>query len=168
MTKKIVSLMLCLCIPLLPIQASGILPRGTAVPVRIISALNSGHGQGGAQAVVEYDIKDKGNKVLIRKGTPVDIQVKREKARGIGREGYIHIQCVATEATDGQTILLQGEWEEYGESRDGLALGLGIGLGLTFLPGVGLAFLAIKGTQATISPNTRIPLVFTTETYEIQ
>lgn len=167
MIKKILSLILCLCIPLLHIQAGGILPRGTAVPVRIISALNSKHGQT-AQAVVEYDIRNEENKILIQKGTPVDIQVKREKARGVGREGYIHIQCMSTKAIDGQTILLQGEWEEYGASKDGLALGLGVGLGLTFLPVVGLAFLAIKGEEATISPNTRIPLVFTTETYTIQ
>ncbi len=167
MAKKILSLILCTCIPLLHIQAGDILPRGTAVPVRIISALNSKHGQT-AQAVVEYDIRNEENKILIQKGTPVDIQVKREKARGVGREGYIHVQCMSTKAIDGQTILLQGEWEEYGVSKDGLALGLGVGLGLTFLPFVGLAFLAIKGEEATISPNTRIPLVFTTETYTIQ
>ncbi len=165
--KRIASLIFCLLILNLQIKADGILPRGTSVPIRIISALNSGNKQN-AQAIVEYDIKDKNNKILIRKGTPVDIQVKMKKAKGLGKEGYIHLQCLTTQAIDNQTIMLQGEWEEYGESRDGLALGLGIGLGLSVLPIVGFAFLAIKGKQAIIEPNTRLPLVFTTEDYIIR
>lgn len=55
-----------------------------------------------------------------------------------------------------------------GDSKKGLAIGLGVGLGVTVLPFVGFAFLAIKGEQAVIEANTIIPSVFVMNDYTIQ
>ncbi|GAY29688.1 hypothetical protein PvtlMGM2_0541 [Prevotella sp. MGM2] len=95
------------------------LVRGTALQVRIVEPIDS-KTMTEAVAVVEYDVKANG-KVLIKNGTPVQIQVQRKKARGIGRPGFLSVRSLSTQAADGQTILLSGGvLKVEGQSNKGL------------------------------------------------
>ena len=127
------------------------LGRGTALQVRIVEPIDS-KTMTEAVAVVEYDVKANG-KVLIRNGTPVQMQVQRKKARGIGRPGSLSVRVLSTQAADGQTILLSGGvLKVEGQSNKCLAIGLGVGLGFFVWPCLGC--LAIKGEQAEIEAGT--------------
>lgn len=142
------------------------LERGTALSVRITSPISSKQ-KGNPVAIVDNDVKSKNGKVLIKRGTPVQLQIDRKKAKGCGKGGYVSARCVSTTSVDGQTISLEGTTSAEGDDKKGLAIGLGVGLGLTFLPFVGFAFLAIKGQQATIEANTLIPNVIVMNDYDI-
>lgn len=124
--------------------------------------------EGSPSAIVENDVKSKDGRVLIKRGTPVQLQIDRQKARGVGEPGSVTVKCVSTNAVDGQSILLEGSVSGEGNDKKGLSIGLGVGLGLTFLPGVGFAFLAIKGEQAVIENNTIIPTVFVMNDYSVE
>ena len=135
--------------------------------VRITSQVTS-KNEGSPSAIVENDVKSKDGRVLIKRGTPVQLQIDRQKARGVGKPGSVTVKCVSTNAVDGQSILLEGSVIGEGNDKKGLSIGLGVGLGLTFLPGVGFAFLAIKGEQAVIENNTIIPTVFVMNDYSVE
>ena len=124
--------------------------------------------EGSPSTIVENDVKSKDGRVLIKRGTPVQLQIDRQKARGVGKPGSVTVKCVSTNAVDGQSILLEGSVSGEGNDKKGLSIGLGVGLGLTFLPGVGFAFLAIKGEQAVIENNTIIPTVFVMNDYSVE
>lgn len=147
--------------------ASSPLSRGTAVAVRITSQITS-KTVGSPTAIVEADIKGKDGNVLISRGTPVMLQIDNRKARSCGKEGTLAVRCISTTAVDGQSIMLDGSYAAEGENKEGLAIGLGVGLGLTVLPGVGFAFLAIKGEDAKIPVNTVIPAAFVMNDYTIE
>ena len=117
--------------------------------------------------IVENDVKDKAVNTLIKRGTPVQLQIEKKKAKGCGKAGYVNIKCISTTSVDGQNISLEGSMDSEGDNKKGLAIGLGVGLGLTFLPFVGFGFLAIKGEQAKIQANTIMPNVFIMNDYEI-
>lgn len=135
--------------------------------VRITSQVTS-KNEGSPSAIVENDVKSKDGRVLIKRGTPVQLQIDRQKARGVGKPGSVTVKCVSTNAVDGQSILLEGSVSGEGNDKKGLSSGLGVGLGLTFLPVVGFAFLAIKGEQAVIENNTIIPTVFVMNDYSVE
>lgn len=151
----------------LSVFAAGPLERGTTLAVRVTSQITS-KMEGSPTAMVENDVKDKNGEVLIKRGTPVQLQIDRKRAKGCGKPGYVTVKCVSTTAVDGQTISLEGAVSKEGDSKKGLAIGLGVGLGVTVLPFVGFAFLAIKGEQAVIEANTIIPSVFVMNDYTIQ
>lgn len=151
----------------LALHAGTPLTRGTAVPVKILNTVTS-QQNGNTEAVVAYDIRGENQEVLIRRGTPVVVNTECKRARGCGREGSVTLRFSSTLAEDGQYINLRGEWEQLGEERTGLAVGLGVGLGLSFLPFVGFAFLAIKGRPATITAGTEITSVYVADEYEIE
>ncbi len=135
--------------------------------VRITSQVTI-KNEGSPSAIVENDVKSKDGRVLIKRGTPVQLQIDRQKARGVGKPGSVTVKCVSTNAVDGQSILLEGSVSGEGNDKKGLSSGLGVGLGLTFLPGVGFAFLAIKGEEAVIENNTIIPTVFVMNDYSVE
>lgn len=166
MLKKAMAIFMALLIINLNIFASTPLNGGTTLTVRISSQISS-KVKGTPTAFVDNDVKSKDGKVLIKRGTPVQLQIQRKKARGCGRAGYVQVQCISTTAVDGQNISLQGNMDAEGNNKKGLAIGLGTGLGLTFLPFVGFAFLAIQGGQAVIPANTIIPNVFIMNNYSI-
>lgn len=151
----------------LSIFAAGPLERGTSLSVRLTSQVTS-KKQGSPTAMVENDVKSKNGEVLIKRGTPVQLQIDRKRAKGCGKAGYVTVRCVSTTAVDGQNISLEGSVSNEGDNKKGLAIGLGVGLGLTVLPFVGFAFLAIKGEQAVIEANTVIPSVFVMNDYVIE
>ena len=151
----------------LSIFAGTPLNRGTSLSVRITSSINSKSNGSSPTAIVENDVKDTEGSILIKRGTPVQLQIEKKKARGCGKAGYVNVKCVSTTAVDGQNISLEGNIDSEGDNKKGLAIGLGVGLGLTFLPFVGFAFLAIKGEQAKIQSDTIIPNVFVMNDYNI-
>ena len=166
--KKTTSLVMALLMLNLSVFAGTPLNRGTSLSVRITSSISSKSDGISPSAIVENDVKDKEGNTLIKRGTPVQLQIEKKKAKGCGKAGYINIKCISTTAIDGQNISLEGNIDSEGDNKKGLAIGLGVGLGLTFLPFVGLGFLGIKGEQAKIQPNTIIPNVFIMNDYEIQ
>lgn len=167
MIKKYVIVALAALMTNLTVLASTQLERGTTLSVRVTSRITS-KNEGSPSAIVENDVKGKDGKVLIKRGTPVQLQIDRKKARGVGKPGYVTVKCLSTSAVDGQNILLEGSVNDEGNDKKGLSVGLGVGLGLTFLPGVGFAFLAIKGEQAVIENNTVIPVVVVMNDYSIE
>lgn len=167
MIKKYVIVALSALMTNLTVFASTPLERGTTLSVRITSQVTS-KNEGSPSAIVENDVKSKDGRVLIKRGTPVQLQIDRQKARGVGKPGSVTVKCVSTNAVDGQSILLEGSVIGEGNDKKGLSIGLGVGLGLTFLPGVGFAFLAIKGEQAVIENNTIIPTVFVMNDYSVE
>lgn len=166
MKKKMAFLMAFLMLNF-SVFAGNPLTRGTSLSVRIVSAVSSKSDGNTTSAIVENDVKDRDGNILIKRGTPVQLQVDRKGARGCGKPGYVNVKCISTSAVDGQYVSLEGNVDSEGENRVGLAVGLGVGTGLTILPFVGFAFLAIKGEQAVIQPNTVIHNVFVMSDYEI-
>lgn len=132
-------------------QTQGKLSQGELLEVRIIDGFDGKTVPQVINAVTDIDIKDPVTRqTLIRRGTPVRIEAKVEKPRGLGREGKIRLNLLSVKAVDGQDIRLSRTVEYVGKKRRGLALGLGIGLPLgTFcLPCFGC--LAIKGLPAEV------------------
>ena len=167
MFKKCFSVAMAVLMMNLCVFASTPLNSGKTLSVRITSEITS-NSKTTPSAIVDNNVKGKDGRVLIKRGTPVMLQVERVSKRGCGRAGEVKIKCISTTAVDGQTILLSGgELQKEGKNKKGLAIGLGVGLGYTFLPGVGLAFLAIKGDDAKIESNELIPVVFIASDYEI-
>ena len=150
----------------LSVFAATPLTRGTMLTVRTSQDVKLKTASS-ATAYVDVDVKSADGKVLIKRGTPVVLDIKGEKARGVGRGGSLSVGCLSPTAVDGQNIALMGGQNAEGDSKKGLALGLGIGLGLTFLPFVGFAFLAIKGENAVLPQGTIIPNVMIQNDYTI-
>ena len=167
MFKKSIAIILAAMMINLSVFVSKPLDRGTTLSVRITSQITS-KSKGTPTAIVENDVKNRQGDLLIKRGTPVLLQVDREKAKGCGKGGYLNIRCISTTAVDGQTVTLDGSLNDEGSDKKGLAIGLGVGLGLTFLPFVGFAFLALKGEQAKIEANTIVPNVYVTNDYNIE
>lgn len=170
MVKKAFILFVSCSLLNMNVFASTPLTRGKSVLVRIVSPINSEKGNSqNVNAIVDADVKSEDGKVLIKAGTPVEMQVEAQRARGCGRPGSVSASCAYTTAVDGQRIGLAGSSvEAEGVSKKGLAVGLGVGLGLTFLPFVGLAFLAKKGGNAQINANAVISNAIVTGDYEIE
>lgn len=167
MMRKFFTTFLALATLNLSVWAATPLTRGTMLNIRTSQNITLNQGATAA-AYVDADVKSADGKVLIKRGTPVVLDVKGQKARGCGRPGEIAVTCLSTTAVDGQTITLMGGQNAEGANKKGLALGLGIGLGLTFLPFVGFAFLAIKGGAGVIPQGMLIPNVMVQSDYTIQ
>lgn len=171
LTKRFLAIFMALLLVSTTIFAAGPdfnLRRGTVLSVRIVSSITSKNGGVDPSAIVENDVYGKNGELVIRRGTPVVLQVDKKKAKGCGKPGYVNVKCVSTSAVDGQSITLEGAVSDEGDSKKGLALGLGFGLGLTFLPFVGFAFLAIRGEQGSIADNTVMPSVFVMNDYTVK
>lgn len=125
-----------------------VLHRGSIVPVKIISQIDS-KTQETPNVIVNADVKGDDGSVIIAYGTPVQTQVNREKARGCGRPGKISVKFISTTTTNGQQVLLEGgNIKVEGQDKKVLSIGLGAGLGWFVWPA--LFCLSIKGEQAII------------------
>ena len=168
--KKIFSVSLALLVLNLSLFAAtpnvGIMKRGTSLSVRLTSTANSNQ-EGAVSAIVENDVYSATDDLLISRGTPVEMQVIRKKAKGVGKAGEVAVRCLSTKAVDGQFISLDGSISHEGDNNQVLALGLGLGMGIFVLPIVGFAFFAIKGEKGRIESNTVIPNVIITNDYKV-
>mgnify|MGYP000342804068 CR=1 FL=1 len=145
----------------LSVFAATPLRRGTTVNIRTSENIELKNGKN-ATGYVDMDVKNSDGIVVIRRGTPVVLEVKGAKARGCGR---VEALCVSTTATDGQMVALTGSTSAEGKNKKGLAIGLGVGLGLFAWPL--LSLLAIKGGQGVIEKGTLIQNVMVANDYQI-
>jgi hypothetical protein len=98
---------------------------------------------------VRYDVKSE-SKSLIKAGSIAKGQVTRvQKARGLGKEGYVEIQIKSVQAADGQMVPLTGG-NIYREGEDQQVLAWGLGLLVCIL------FLMVKGKNAQIAAGTSV------------
>lgn len=143
------------------------LTRGTQVPVCLTSNLDSKTSTTPI-VVVNNDIKTKNGTILIKAGTPVVVEYRSKKAKGVGRPGSIYMRFLSTTAVDGTKVNLECQpIEVEGENKRGVALGVGLGLGLTFVWPC-LFVLCKKGGQATINSNTIYSNVFVAYDVDIE
>ena len=141
---------------------------GQQVNVRLLNALESKTNiQATPSAIVDANIVDANGNILVKRGTPVQLTLDTQRARGLGKAGSININCLSTTAVDGQQIFLLGGMTAMGDDREGLAIGLGIGAGIVVFP-VGFFCLCIKGEEAYIPSNTIITNVVVDDNYTIK
>lgn len=143
------------------------LQAGKAIPVRLTNQiLSNAKVNVDPMAIVERDVKDaKTGSILIKRGTPVRLDAQIQKAKGVGKGGFINLICLSTTAVDGQTIALQGGMNVVGDNNKGTALGVGLGVGLFCWPA--MFCLCIKGEKVEIPANTLIHNVVVNDDYNI-
>ena len=147
------------------------LESGKPVIVRTTKSVMSknNNNNAGVTAIIERDVRDvTGEKVLIMRGTPVQIAANVTRAKGMGKAGAIDLACLSTTAVDGQTISLLGGLNLQGDSNKGAALGCGLGLGLTLLPGVGFFFFCIQGENVEVPADTILQNIVVNDNYTIK
>lgn len=143
------------------------LVSGEHVSVRLLNAVESkANIQTMPSAIIDSNITDKEGNILVKRGTPVQLTLDTQRARGVGKAGVININCLSTTSVDGQIIYLKGGLYAEGDDREGLAIGLGIGAGIVVFP-FGLFCLCIKGEEAYIPSNTIITNVVIDDSYTI-
>ncbi len=166
--KKIICILAIICTFTAEAQPIKI-NSGQIISIRTTKSVSSRTKNPDVTAIVERDIKDiSGEKILIRRGTPIELTVKTQKAKGVGKAGSIDISLLSTTAVDGQRISLLGGINCEGNNREGAALGCGLGLGLTVLFPVGFFFLCIKGENVEIPANTIIQNAIINDNYLIR
>lgn len=122
-----------------------VLNAGTNIPLETVSRIYSDQVTIG-QTIdfrVRYDVKVDG-KVAIPAGAIAKGQVIRaQKAKGLGKEGFVEIQIKSVTASDGQEVFLTGgNVFQEGDDKQTLAIVLGVL--------VCILFLTIKGKNAEV------------------
>lgn len=167
MRKLFLALAALLCVSVVSAQDVKLM-SGQNIPVRLMSEINSKHrNQATPYAIVDANIMDsKGENIVINRGTPVVMDIEIQRAKGVGKAGYVKINCLSTTSVDGQRINLLGSSFAQGDSRKGLAIGLGVSLGVVVFPPL-LALLCIKGENVVIPANTVLGNIVVNENYTI-
>lgn len=168
MKRLILMLVALMCVGALSAQDVK-LYGGQNVPIRLMTDINSkSRTQPTPHAIVDANIMDaKGENIVIRRGTPVVMDIEIKRARGVGKAGYIKINCISTSSVDGQTINLIGSSLAQGDDRKGLAIGLGVSLGILVFPPCFFC-LCIKGENVSIPQNTLFHNVVVNDNYTIR
>ncbi len=127
------------------------LNAGTNVSLETVSMIQSEFVSVG-QTIdfrVKYDVKVD-NKIVISAGAIAKGQVMRaQKAKGLGKEGFVEIQIKSVTAADGQEVFLTGgNVYQEGEDQQTLAIILGVF--------VCILFLTIKGKNAQVPPGYQV------------
>jgi len=128
------------------LRADGVvINAGTSIPLETVSTISSAAITPGQiiDFKVRYDIKV-GDKVVIPAGSIAKGQVLRaQKAKGLGKEGFVEIQLKSVKAVDGQDVpLAASNVFQEGEDKQTLAIVLGVV--------VCLLFLTMKGKNAEV------------------
>ena len=150
-------------------QTKSSLYNGKPIPVRLTAAVESKNRFSiTPTAIVDADILDnENNRILIRRGTPVIMDVQTQRAKGVGKPGYVKIDCLTTTAVDGQLIRLTGSHALEGKSRKGTALGVGLGVGIPFFWPC-MFCLCIKGENVAVPANTVFNNIVVNDRYLIE
>lgn len=135
----------------MPARVEVNLPAGTSIPLELTQPINSKFMAPG-QTVdfrVRYDVKV-GDAVVIPAGSLAKGQITRaQKAKGIGKEGYVEVQIKSVSAVDGQQIpLTSSTLYREGEDKQTLSIVLGVL--------VCLLFLTMKGKEAEVPLGTTV------------
>lgn len=128
-------------------DGSVVLNAGTNVSLETVSMIQSDMVSVG-QTIdfrVKYDVKVD-NKTVIAAGSIAKGQVMRaQKAKGLGKEGFVEIQIKFVTAVDGQEVFLTGG-NVYQEGEDKQTLSILLGVFVCIL------FLTMKGKNAQVPP----------------
>ncbi|MDA9128439.1 hypothetical protein N9J65_06215 [Flavobacteriaceae bacterium] len=120
-----------------------VLNAGTIIPLETLNVIKSDMATVGRtiDLRVTRDVKVNG-KTVINAGSIAKGQVTRaQKAKGLGKAGYIELQIKSVTAVDGQEVYLSGgNINETGDDKAGLAIVLGLF--------VCILFLLMKGKEA--------------------
>jgi hypothetical protein len=128
-----------------------VLPAGTPVALETTTLIRSDEAQMGQ--IVEFKVRSDvkiNNKVVIAAGALAKGQiVKAQRAKGIGKEGYVEIQIKSVTAADGQEVILSNSnLYQEGENKQTLSIVLGVL--------VCILFLTMKGKNAEIAPGYQV------------
>lgn len=127
------------------------LNAGTTVALETVSMIQSDFVTVG-QTIdfrVKYDVKAEG-KTVVQAGAIAKGQVMRaQKAKGLGKEGFVEIQIKSVTAVDGQEVFLTGG-NVYNEGEDKQTLSILLGVFVCIL------FLAMKGKNAQVPPGYQV------------
>ncbi|MGD9931987.1 MAG: hypothetical protein AB7U05_18350 [Mangrovibacterium sp.] len=146
--SKPLAVLLSLSFLLMSFRSAGnnvVLNAGTNVNLETVSMIQSDLVSIG-QTIdfrVKYDVKVD-NQVVIPAGSIAKGQVMRaEKAKGLGKEGFVEIQIKSVTAVDGQEVFLTGgNLYNSGDDKQTLSILLGVF--------VCILFLTMKGKNAQI------------------
>ena len=130
-----------------PVEQVVALKAGTVIPLETINVIKSDNATVGRtiDLRVTRDVEVDGQTV-IPAGSIAKGQVTRsQKAKGLGKAGFLEIQIKSVTAVDGQEVYLAGgNVSEEGDDKATLAIVLGIF--------VCILFLFVKGKNAEIPP----------------
>ena len=130
-----------------PVEQTVVLKAGTVIPLETINVIKSDNATVGRtiDLRVTRDV-DVDGQTVIPAGSIAKGQVTRsEKAKGLGKAGFLEIQIKSVTAVDGQEVYLAGgNVSEEGEDKAVLAIVLGLF--------VCILLLLIKGKNAEIPP----------------
>lgn len=130
-----------------PVEQAVVLKAGTVIPLETVSTIKSDNATVGRtiDLRVTRDI-DVDGKTVIAAGSMAKGQITRsQKAKGLGKAGFLEITIKSVTAIDGQEVYLAGgNVSEEGDDQQTLAIVLGLF--------VCILFLFIKGKDAEIPP----------------
>jgi hypothetical protein len=128
-----------------------VLAAGTTVPMETTTALRSDEVTTGqmVEFKVRTDVKVN-DKVAIAAGSIAKGQIVRaQRAKGIGKEGYLEVQIKSVTAVDGQEVILtNSNLYQEGENKQTLSIVLGVL--------VCILFLTMKGNNAEVAPGYQV------------
>lgn len=129
------------------IHAQSLPRQGASVPVVFVQEVNS---RKPSEPIIEIaeDLVDAHNKVVVKRGTPVQCTCNMVAARRVGRPGSIEIKFLSTLSIHGTNIPLTGTMKLEGENLKPKVLGFGLGVGLLAPPM--LLYLLKKGGDVSI------------------
>ncbi len=108
---------------------------------------------------VKNDVVTEGKTVLAAGSIAKGQIVRAQKAKGLGKQGFIEIQLISVTAVDGQEVFLNGgNLYQEGENRETLAIVLGIFVCILFLTLKGTDALVPSGYQVTASVATSLSI----------
>lgn len=128
-----------------------VLNAGTSVVLETVSLIQSDQITVGQilDFRVKYDVKVEDD-VVIPAGAIAKGQVMRaQKAKGLGKAGYLEVQIKSVTAVDGQEVLLTGG-SVYNEGDDKETLAIVLGVFVCIL------FLTMKGKNAQVPPGYQV------------
>jgi len=130
-----------------PVEQVVVLKAGTVIPLETINVIKSDNATVGRtiDLRVTRDVEVDGQTV-IPAGSIAKGQITRsQKAKGLGKAGFLEIQIKSVNAVDGQEVYLAGgNVSEEGDDKATLAIVLGLF--------VCILFLLMKGENAEIPP----------------
>ncbi|MFM7389041.1 MAG: hypothetical protein ACKO34_00245 [Vampirovibrionales bacterium] len=137
--QRLISVCLLLCLGLQPVWALDS-TVGKTVDLQIVSAVSSEHARRGSTVYAKtmQEVKNNQNKVVIVKGSDVQLTIDEvKKRRGHDTAGYVRLAGGSTTDTEGNSVRLGLTYEEGNEiqkAKKGQQWLSALGIGLTFVP----------------------------------
>lgn len=144
--KKILFLLALICAN--NMFATGILKKGTVIPVRLKSEASSREKEA-PEVVVAEDVLTANGVLAVKAGTKVECYYRSDRARACGHPGTLSLRFETTQSVNGMKVTLDANTiNKEGKDKHGVSIGLGAGLGCVVWPAA--LFLLIKGKNINI------------------